>query len=1790
MAKNAAALSTLKDCLQFLEWLRGDKLGKDMQGLVAHRLERLLEDRYKTVSQSQIASALSNFLSNISKFHTKLCASPRGSYNGQKTAKNVLNNLIACIPKLLSAVYFLRYQVDPGFAALGGGEWKDQQVGVIALYAAIGRGLDAAITGPLDKYLIAPSHDNQYGVIPGGFDPSELRQGHLQGYSEASQMAGDLIKILDKETNAHNLFRDVYSTTVIPPTFGADTANVANAVRLVQDFCGIFGGLKSVDELRNHLYRKDRCINLQQLKDHCAKLKTSLGTIFKQDHFSFTGYGRKYEVFVDENIAKKMASWLRKNLHTVKEKLAKIKAFRSVNNINKLKSGKLQQADKTALHTYFTQNFIPYGFTFYGNHYTNKNAPYGLLQTEWDRAINDLNKPDEGLAKLVKILNGEQCQLQKQDEPEDDEEALEEPPDVELKENGETEILKPNPPKPVATKAEAAKPTATKDPEGAQNQGKKGEGTPTQNNDQSKSRDSPIGKSADATPPPVGGVAPGPPGPPGPVSKVSSPAPASPVVKAVKPAPPAASGAAGPEGPKGDQGSKGPPGTGSSDHSPTQIQTSQQTVITPSQGPPVLPPPPAALPSAPATPSLPGLSGVTVQGSPAGDAPTIQPAIPQVPVSTQRPSVSGPSAASPGDQGTRQDSGQGVGQQVTQVVTQPTSQASGHDPSSGVTTSVVPAPGGAGAGGGGKDSGAKKDAPQDSCPSEKGLTKIKLWPNGGTYCVRDPKPQARNYYGVNDTTSDELWEQYKQREILQPWQDKIKARRREKQDKERKKEDERQLQYQSMLPGIEVAYKARDGSAFHLEEREKLRKITMDVRGEILREPPDITIEIPRPVVATKTNDDDMADLPTPLSSQPPAWTTLRGAAVTSDSDYIKYASNKPLPPVPPVGVPMGHAIEPPKLPRAPKTLSAPKDMLDVTGQPITHTVLVDVPPLPPRIPKPPNPVDQYPPSPVKVDTQDMTKYLGVSDVILTKSTGSDIAVPPPHKVDTPPPPSLIDAWTIPNPKRNRPVSPPPAFKLPKTPPTADVKIPSIEISPDSRIMTASMLDVMGSPTTATNTAHPLPPLSALNLPWQRDDTVSKMPPTVTLNEHDMADITHVTGDVIKTPMAQLQGHPNMGISVTPELTGQPVAEIMFDDPDIIPIELVIEQRHETEAAPNAQIEAPPTATQGFTKQPSRTTAPPVEWLEPAAPIAALPEIPPDAFTVSIDAYDNVINTSAAEFRKKFDLNTTPDVYQCQALWYAHDASHSTDQLTPSPPPDSDQLPTPNTVREMLLWLVGLNQKGYIAFIEEHLKNLLREYNNDVSQSPDSLEVTGHPTNLTATRVANTLTEACLYSANFLYRIKHKDISDDFKTFFKYQKKYAFYYSSDPACLLCQLRDYVYVCHHQLTFLKSQCSRNKINGGWQDCQYGNNVPKSPLQAFLTDASDSKFDTHLFDPCNICLKSRVNMGFTKDDLPENLQTGKHISTILSPTCGGEDPLLTLASYLNCLTRRTPRTTGELVSFFHNFGNSLHDAPSKSLSPLGSALSKPHAHCPDWDHLEADDLQTIQDARGSAPPTANSNHDHYNDHPKTLSTLLGCGIDNAKCPQHFTPITYRAYALYSSSFTHNYLSWTAYLPDRLWESLLKLQCDLEDLQCPGSKCASLHQCDKALPLLYTHGFTPPDGALQPSLTCSKVISKLEAVVAGKPIASLMTAMDTFLYNIRTPFLLTIGALWLTATLYILHSLLYRMDVLRIRSHLLTTRASHLIDVKALLAGSRRMLSLYKDVDYFDDEPMGQLDVSQ
>ncbi|CDR96983.1 hypothetical protein BBBOND_0308860 [Babesia bigemina] len=497
----------------------------------------------------------------------------------------------------------------------------------------------------------------------------------------------------------------------------------------------------------------------------------------------------------------------------------------------------------------------------------------------------------------------------------------------------------------------------------------------------------------------------------------------------------------------------------------------------------------------------------------------------------------------------------------------------------------------------------------------------------------------------------------------------------------------------------------------------------------------------------------------------------------------------------------------------------------------------------------------------------------------------------------------------------------------------------------------------------------------------------------------------------------------------------------------------------------------------------------------------------------------------------------------------------------------------------MLQWLAGLKNQKHHGTLRQCVVKAFGVPHSDPSQ----LAIFINHAKITPTDLFDILQLTAMFAGSVLFAIAPNWKANVSSSTVKPKSSDQ---SEEPDCcaLLCQLRDYAYACHYQLQFLKSQCNRDKLSGGWQDCHYGSDItsPNSPLQAFLTDGWDSTFKTHPFDPCNFCLKSRIRMGFRDGDLPSSQQTGATLSTILTPSCGGDDPLLTLCSYLNCLTRRTPRTTGELVSFFHNFGVELHDYGQKMLSSLGLSLTKSHPNCPDWDRLGDSDLGAVRDIRGSE--TLTTNHNHNYDHPRTLSTLVGCGDDSSNCPPNCSPITYRAYALYSQSFAHTYLSWAVYLPDRLWESLQTLHYELN--KHDSSKCTSLYLCSTALPLLYTHGFTPPEGTSQLPLKCSDVIVKLQEIVNGGPIATLLTAMDNFLYGIREPFIFTLVALWSTALLVLANTMLYRLDVLHIRSHLIRTKASHHIDVKALLTKGRKMLSLYKDVDYFDEDPINQL----
>ncbi|CDR96087.1 Ribosome-binding protein 1 [Babesia bigemina] len=1988
--------NTLKECLEFLQWLR-DRKG--VQGQLGSRLRRLLEKMYISVNPVQIEAALSIFLNNATAFHAKLCQSPKGWYTGEKTAKNALNALFQCIPKFLAAIYFLRYQVDPNFSAIGGGSWRDESVGMIELYARMRLPLDTIIkrANNFEKYLIA-REGYDYGVIPGGFGAGELKPGYKNGYSPASQMAGDLGNLLDKNRHENNMFLDVYSTTVLPNS-GYDTANIANALRLVQDFCRIFAEVRDEQDFKSHLYSKDRCMNMRELKDHCAELKRPLEKIFTGGRFSFTGYGRQYDKLKKHNIAKKMASWFKKNLKEVKQKLQVVQPISNIKKLNRrsLRKGAPLPSDVRAeLEKYFTNNFFSYGFTFYGYDFRNWSNMYDVLKTDWFDVIDELKIKSGGLDKLVDILNGKECKLkedkdrEKKDgetgkkdrdkehidrdekpdasdgDSEDEDEASEDEDDEESEDEEDeplqdsddpstvkTEATKTEAAKPVVTKAEATKtdnaePTAHqvaksdgssnqgKKAEGAQNQGKKAEGAQNQGkkaegaqNQGKKDKRGPDDGQSDTT--------------------VSSSPVAQPVQtqdSSVQSPGPAPSGAHDPS--SGQE----PGGQGSTSDA---VQQSSQEVQT------------GARNSAPSRPqqSVTSSGGAGVGGG-SGD-----------------PRSSGKSNTCSGNMISSSYLGDGkicfsksnddediiwnaqrqsmledhYKNEAKTLVRMQTRQQRNHPPTQSRYTSILP----------NKPSLHASRPPQQivgrprnenpyNAPQERDadhwdgsaifldgrsftnpvtsqiamekayeaeqkkyahewranrnkfldnmqkrmmieaedekqrqikqmgdyLRHVNEHDNASSgpfagYPVKHrpsalPIPSARHKLpsiigsAVADTTqhvddrkTENNFQNAMQQIITKKRSDdrKISEAIHGARDRIEKYEREAENRFKSELRTKEIIERIRKRNEKQMQAANELdknfEKTTEDIWKTQLQQnvehiENDVKNEDAKKRLQQKRSEqkkkleqqnisvDPPTSTPSTLPSQPsrpaPApsgQNTVGPAGHRRDYYDPKYITRRTKD-VPPLQAPVLEGME------ITNKLSDPaqewerkhwdqwklaedfrkakekqeEEQFKKSLKDAQQKAVNDLNNSWPR--------QELQGSGLSKDAWFSTPLDGQSIAHLSKpnmtldlveNTGIEGQILVPHQ-PTRLPSLPFPQQLFPSPPQPRPLQPRHSNHAPNMNAYASDITTSFEIQnrnftrlPDLVTIDdpnmANMTDVTGQPVVGVNgkvdISH-IPSDSRLNdgdsyhlvgQEVQDDSTIKRR----------QQDLLNLQNEQLEIDFQNEQRERELlTLKQESEHINDKQKELMqAAQVDADRIRAFNDSQFDISSAPAPHVEDPKI---DFSIQTFHYEDRPFNDVDLDDPYANTADILKDELRPAEDkGFSGIPQTN-------FDLNFAPERIglegyddpgmprdsprkadervitpfgkdECLNPWSIDTSSTDTTSPPASALPPTDHLPTPKTVREMLYWFVGLNTYGLIGTIQKYVEGIFKDFKGD------AIEVTGDPDQLTTSCVTAKLTEACLYSATVIYRVRH---NNDFKAFatFDFESVYSqFRYSPDPAGLLCQLRDYVYACHHQLQFLKSQCNRDKSLGGWQNCNYGSDITasNSPLQAFLTDGWDSTFETHLFDPCNLCLKSRVRMGFRDEDLPSSQQTGNTLSTILTPSCGGEDPLLTLCSYLNCLTRRTPRTTGELVSFFHNFGNEMHGYASKSLSPLGNSLRTPHLDCPDWDHLGRHDLQAVSGVRGTESLNSVSNHNHDNAHPRTLSTLVGCGSDPDSCHPRMSPITYRAYALYSQSFAHTYLSWTVYLPDRLWESLEKMYYDLKKHNCFDGK--SLHSCPVALPLLYTHGFTPPEVGSQLPLTCQQIIAKLKEIVNGKPIASLMTAMDNFLYNIREPFIFTLVALWSTALLIFANTMLYRIDILHIRSHLIRTKASHLIDVKALLSDNKKMMSLY-DANYFDDDP--------
>ncbi|GBE61893.1 ribosome binding protein, putative [Babesia ovata] len=405
MTKHGIPLNTLKECLQFLLWLNSRK---DVQKQVADVLVNRYGNSYNHISfTGKLPADVSKFLEHVSTFYEKLVATPIKERYIDPQAKDVTEALLDCIPKFLAALYFLLYNVDYRFDAVGGGKWKYNYPGWEPTWSR--HFWQKEYGGGLQDYLRVSLSDKYGDLIPGGFGPEEVTYGYdynsIYGYWYGESMVNDLKAILDKHNHKYNDFRDVFFTTVISKSgAGTHKVNTANVLALVKTFCEIVAAEEKKlngEKFKTHLEKgtQNKRICWNNLVAHCKNLEQQLGKLFNEKAFSFTGQARTVDQLNTERFAGETAVWFRNNLHEVQHNVQRINKDFPVDNTRHL----------NVLQQFATTNIFPYGFIFGKARYGTMSEAWKTLSNHWDSTMIMLGKNGDGLDKLKTLLDGERC-------------------------------------------------------------------------------------------------------------------------------------------------------------------------------------------------------------------------------------------------------------------------------------------------------------------------------------------------------------------------------------------------------------------------------------------------------------------------------------------------------------------------------------------------------------------------------------------------------------------------------------------------------------------------------------------------------------------------------------------------------------------------------------------------------------------------------------------------------------------------------------------------------------------------------------------------------------------------------------------------------------------------------------------------------------------------------------------------------------------------------------------------------------------------------------------------------------------------------------------------------------------------------------------------------------------------------------------------------------------------------------------------------------------------------------
>ncbi|GIX65977.1 variant erythrocyte surface antigen-1 family protein [Babesia caballi] len=375
----------------------------------------------------------------------------------------------------------------------------------------------------------------------------------------------------------------------------------------------------------------------------------------------------------------------------------------------------------------------------------------------------------------------------------------------------------------------------------------------------------------------------------------------------------------------------------------------------------------------------------------------------------------------------------------------------------------------------------------------------------------------------------------------------------------------------------------------------------------------------------------------------------------------------------------------------------------------------------------------------------------------------------------------------------------------------------------------------------------------------------------------------------------------------------------------------------------------------------------------------------------------------------------------------------------------------------------------------------------------------------------------------------------------------------------------------------NQCNHNSYDqyGG---CGHSAATP-SPIQAFLTDnlkgfhvsqqpnpLSLNHLDNHT--PGSIC---HVKLGFSPATLrKDETSKGYHIYVTLSYICSSAtSPFRQFNANVLCLAKRTPRILGEFFGFYWQVVAARQN--SSVLSEIMAYITDVFLQDADKKHF----IVALSNMNGS-------DKSHVGQHPADLLSLYYPKCSGSNCGPYLFPLVYSTATVFSPKYASTYLSWLLYLADDFRDWLIEFLERFDGLKCEGChhscqshssgshasacRCPSITQCADVLPLFYEYGFTILDAKkLKDSKKqCSAFANQLAAVIRGKPLSDVLSAIDKCLYMFRFYFFYNVSAFWTVYLCLLLYFILFGIDVLHIKSHLRLPSSHGIPSITLLTAG--------------------------